>query len=98
MKIEILILKDRLQEKTTGMTCFEASHHIIQAIKNCQHICGIVLIDDTVVKFSFSPYFMDGDIFTDNTEHKLLIRYLIPLYIYNNIDKYTKVGTNLKQF
>jgi hypothetical protein len=97
MKIEILTLKDRLTEKCTGMTCFEATTHVINTITFCDHICGIVLIDDVAVKFSFSPYFMDGDIFTECMEHRMLIKHLIPLYVYNNLDKYKKVSTKTGQ-
>jgi hypothetical protein len=97
MKIEILTLTERLTEKCTGMTCFEASKHVANAINDCNHIYGIVLIDDVAVKFSFSPYFMDGDIFTECLEHRVLIKHLIPLYVYNNIDKYKKVYTKTGQ-
>jgi hypothetical protein len=97
MKIEILILADRLTEKCTGMTCFETSNHVAKTINDCNHIYGIVIIDDTPVKFSFSPYFMDGDIFTSCAEHRTLIKHLIPLYVYNNLDKHKKVYTKTEQ-
>lgn len=89
MNIEIIIAE--IAEKGTGMTCFEAPKHITEKISNCKAVRGIVIIDNIPVKFIFVPYFMDGDIFTDNQEHRLIIRYLIPIYVYNNIDKFKKV-------
>lgn len=84
MKIEI-ILCENINEKCTNMTCFAAGFHVSGAIMNQKSIQGIVMIDDTVVKFNFSPMGMDGDIFTDVTEHRMLIKYLIPIYVLNNI-------------
>ena len=46
---------------------------------------GIVIIDNEVIKFSFSPAGMDGDIFSDNTNHRRLIKYLIPLFVANSL-------------
>ena len=79
MKIEILVV-DNINEKCTGMTCFEATENTWDTLKEHKTVRGIVTIDDTMVKFSFSPYFRDGDIFTDNAQHKILIKYLIPIY------------------
>lgn len=89
MNIEIIIAE--IAEKSTGMTCFEASKYIIDKINDCQTIRGVMIIDNIPVKFIFSPYFMDGDIFTTNQEHRLIVKYLIPIYVYNNIDKFKKV-------
>lgn len=84
MKIEV-ILCENINEKCTGMTCFEASPYIGKMIMREKSIQGIMVIDNAVVKFSFSPMGMDGDIFTDVTEHRLLVKYLIPIYVLNNM-------------
>lgn len=86
MKIEV-ILCDNINEVTTGMTCFEASPYIINNIKDCKGIKGIVMIDGVAVKFSFVPYFMDGDIYSTNDDHRMIVRYLIPIYVLNNKNK-----------
>lgn len=93
MNIEIIIAD--ITEKCTGMTCFEAPEYIIKKIDDCTAIKGIIFIDSIPVKFSFSPYFMDGDIFTDNPEHRTLIKHLIPIYMYTNRVKFAKVYTTL---
>lgn len=84
MKIEILLCND-INEICTGMTCFEASDYVIKCIAGQPTIKGIVLIDNTAVKFSFSSMSMDGNIFTDKIEHRLIIKYLIPIYVFNQI-------------
>jgi hypothetical protein len=95
MKIEIMIAE--LTEKGSGMSCFEASKHIRDQINDCKTIQGIIIINDKPIKFSFSSYFMDGDIFTTCTHEELVIvKYMIPLYVYNNIDKFKKVYNNNK--
>jgi hypothetical protein len=60
---------------------------MIKDIANCKHIYGIVIIDGVSVKFSFSPTFMDGNVFTDNPAHRLIVKTLIPVYVYNNREK-----------
>ena len=82
MKIEVILSED-INEVTTGMTCFEASPYVIKNIQDCKAIKGIVLIDGVAVKFSFSPYFMDGDIYSKNDDHRMIVRYLIPIYVLN---------------
>lgn len=85
MKIEILLV-DSINEKCTGGTCFEAPNWLSKEISShCFGIQGIVIIDGSVVKFSFSPTFMDGDIFTSNQEHRLMVKYLIPLWVLEQI-------------
>jgi hypothetical protein len=37
------------------------------------------------VKFTFYPPGMDGAIFSGNSEHRLLIKTLIPVYVYKNL-------------
>jgi hypothetical protein len=86
MKIEV-ILCENINEVTTGMTCFEASLYVINNIRSCKSIKGMVLIDGVAVKFSFSPYFMDGDIYSKNDDHRMIVRYLIPIYVLNNKNK-----------
>lgn len=84
MKIEIFILED-IQEKCTGMTCFEASKTVSEAIQKHSAIQGIIIIDCIACKFKFYPFSMDGDIFTDHDEHRHIIKHLIPLYVYNKV-------------
>lgn len=86
MKIEV-ILCENINEVTTGMTCFEASPYVIKNIQYCKGIKGMVLIDGVAVKFSFVPYFMDGDIYSTNDDHRMIVRYLIPIYVLNNKNK-----------
>jgi hypothetical protein len=45
------------------------------------------MIDGVAVKFSFVPYFMDGDIYSTNDDHRMIVRYLIPIYVLNNKNK-----------
>ena len=90
MKIEILLL-DNINEKCTGMTCFEAEDYIKKALRDLEGFSGIMIIDNTTVKFSFSCQGMDGDIFSNNDNHRRLVKYLIPIYAYNNQDKF-KIG------
>lgn len=80
MKIEILIV-DNINETCTGMTCFEADNVIWNALKDHEAVQGIVIIDGQVVKFSFSPYFRDGDIFSNNAEHRTIVKYFVPIYL-----------------
>lgn len=93
MNIEI-ILAD-ITEKCTGMTCFEAPEYVSKKINDCRAIKGIVVIDKENVKFSFNPYFMDGDIFTTNDAHRLIVKHLIPIYVYNNLKTFQKVYSTL---
>jgi hypothetical protein len=86
MKIEIILSKD-INERCTGMHCFDADGLISKMIAGKRGIKGIVLIDNEPVKFYFSPMGMDGDIFTDNPNHRRLIKYLIPVYVANMIDE-----------
>ncbi len=86
MKIEVILSED-INEVTTGMTCFEASPYVIKNIQYCKSIKGIVMIDNVAVKFSFVPYFMDGDIYSTNDDHRMIVRYLIPIYVLNNKNK-----------
>lgn len=89
MKIEI-ILSDDINEIGTGMTCFEAPKYIADYISACRLIQGIVTIDGKAIKFSYSPYFHDGDVFTDDHELKALIIHLVPMYVYINRNKLLK--------
>ena len=81
MKIEIM-LTDNIHEKTSGSTCFESSSHIRDTIGDCHPIQGIVRIDNEFIKFCFSSMGMDGDIFSNNENNRLIIKYLIPTYVY----------------
>lgn len=84
MKTEILIVEN-INEKTTGMTCFYAEPFVANAIHDAQPFQGVVIIDGTVVKFSFWPTGMDGDIFTTNAVHRLIVKTLVPLYAYAKV-------------
>ncbi len=86
MKIEIILSND-INEKCTGMHCFDADNLISKKIVGKRSIKGIVLIDNEPVKFYFSPMGLDGDIFTDNLNHRRLIKYLIPIYVANMEDE-----------
>jgi len=100
MKIEILVVDD-IHEKCTGMTCFEAKEEIWKILGDHKSIKGIMIIDDVAVKFSFSAYFRDGDIFTDNYAHSLLVKYYVPVYFASLIEAgdktYLKVYTKTEQ-
>jgi hypothetical protein len=84
MKIEILLCES-INEQCTNMTCFDASDIIKRAISKQKSIQGIVLINGNAVKFNFSPMGMDGDIFTDVFDYRLIIKELIPLYVFNRM-------------
>ena len=84
MKIEV-ILAEEINEVCNGATCFEAPGYISKAISGMGQFSGVVLIDNVATKFSFSSMGMDGDIFTSNQDHRTIVKYLIPLYIYTNI-------------
>ena len=81
MKIEV-ILSNTIHENNTGMTCFNASKAISNAILTQSYINGVVIIDNIAVKFGFSSMGMDGDIHTNNQSHRELIKVLIPIYVY----------------
>ncbi len=81
MKIEVFVVDD-IHEIRKGATCFEAPAHVAKAIQNCKPIQGIVLIDDVAIKFNFSCLGIDGDIYTDDTTHRLIVKYVVPLYVY----------------
>ena len=85
MKIEI-ILCENISETCTGLTCFEAPKFVSDLIMVAKPIKGIVIVDNEVIKFSFSPAGMDGDIFSDNINHRRLIKYLIPLFVANSLE------------
>jgi hypothetical protein len=84
MKIEILLCES-INETCTNMTCFDASDYVKKNIVHEKSIQGVVIIDNTTVKFNFSPMGIDGDIFTDIQEYRLIVKYLIPIYVFNNM-------------
>lgn len=86
MKIEILLVEN-INEVCKGMTTFEAEKHIADAIQREKAIKGIVIIDDSTVKFSFSSFGMDGDIFTSNDSHRAIVKRIVPLFVYNKKKK-----------
>ncbi len=87
MKIEVFVVDD-IHEIRTGATCFEAPEHVRNSIKNCKPIQGIVLIDDVAIKFSFSCLGIDGDIYTDDTTYRLIVKHVVPLYVYKSTTHY----------
>ena len=81
MKIEILLCES-INEQCTHMTCFDASDYVKKTIVHEKSIQGVVIIDNTTVKFNFSPMGVDGDIFTDVPEYRLIVKHIIPLYVF----------------
>lgn len=79
MKIEILVV-DNINEKCSGMTCFEATDLIWKRLADHKHVYGVAIINGEAIKFSFSPYFRDGDIFSNNHVHRTIIKYFVPVY------------------
>lgn len=67
------------------MTCFDASDYVKKNIVHEKSIQGVVIIDNTTVKFNFSPMGIDGDIFTDIQEYRLIVKYIIPIYVFNSM-------------
>jgi hypothetical protein len=92
MKIEIFQV-DNLTEKTTGLECFEAPRSIAAKLHEYDHLThsvfGICIIDNIPVKFYFSPIGLDGDIFTDDHEHRIIIKHLIPIWC---LEKFRTIG------
>jgi len=86
MKIEI-ILTDSINEQFSDMTCYNAEPYVAKALANTSRIQGICIIDGVAVKFTFYPMGMDGDIFTTNSEHRLIVKTLIPVYVYNKLQE-----------
>jgi hypothetical protein len=84
MKIELFIVEN-INEQCSGMTCFHAPEHIAKAISRQKAFVGIVLINNEAVKFNFSCLGMDGDIFSDNEAHREIVKRIVPLYVYNDI-------------
>ena len=84
MNIEILLC-ERINEQCTNMTCFEASDYVKKSIVNEKSIQGVVIINNTPVKFNFSPMGMDGDIFTDVKGYRLIVKHMMPIYVFNNM-------------
>lgn len=85
MKIEILIVDD-INEKCTGMTCFEATDYTWKKLDGCNRVCGVAIINGEAIKFSFNPYFRDGDIFSDNQAYRNIVRYFVPVYLASLIE------------
>jgi hypothetical protein len=80
MKIEIFQV-DNLTEEITGLVCFEAPRSIAEKLERHTHsVFGICIIDNIPVKFYFSPIGLDGDIFTDDHHHRIIIKHLIPVW------------------
>ena len=89
MKIEILIT-DNINEECNGMTAFQCQDWLLKQIHHCKPIQGIATIDGVVCKFSYSPYFNDGDIFCDDTKVRGMIKHIIPYYLYMHKEEYLK--------
>ena len=85
MKIEIIIAENINEQCGTDATCFYAEAFIAKALANTSRVNGICIINDVAVKFTFYPPGMDGLIFSNNPEHRLLIKTLIPVYVYKNL-------------
>lgn len=85
MKIEIIIAENINEQCVSDATCFYAEPFIAKALTNTSRINGICIINGIAVKFTFYPPGMDGTIFSGNSEHRLLIKTLIPVYVYKNL-------------
>lgn len=83
MKIEIIITEN-INEQCPDSTCFYAEPFIAKALANTSRINGICIINDIAVKFTFYPPGMDGYIFSNDSQHRLLVKTLIPIYVYKN--------------
>lgn len=44
---------------------------------------GVVTINSVEVKFSYSPFFNDGDIMSNNSLHRYLVKQLCSFHTYN---------------
>ena len=85
MKIEIIIAENINEQCVSDATCFYAEPFIAKALANTSRVNGICIINGIAVKFTFYPPGMDGAIFSGNSEHRLLIKTLIPVYVYKNL-------------
>lgn len=68
------------------MQCFESPMWMRERMKTCKHLYGKVTIDGVDVEFSFSPYFMDGDVYTDDSALTRIVTHIIPVYVYNKLE------------
>ena len=84
MKIEVIISSNGINEVCTGMTCFNTPSYVRENINPGNGIQGVVIINGTAVKFSYSILGDDGDIFTSNDSHRLIVKAVVPLYIFNS--------------
>ena len=90
MKIELILTdSDSLNEKLTGMSCFDAMFsHQRDAIAICKQVFGVCIINDETYKFSFNPYSMDGDVFlTSSSKERVyysMVRTIVVEYVYVN--------------
>ena len=88
MKIEIYKIDGFFLGEKTFDTGFYAPDDIKEAFKKSIIINGIVIIDNTfTIKFCFDPMHMDGDIFTDDPQHRTIIKSLIPTWYYTKFVK-----------
>lgn len=88
MKIEVILCSD-IDEKCTGMTAFNTSSYVHNKIMHLNGFQGIVLIDNVPVKFSYSTLGDDGDIFTSNLVHRLIVKSIVPLHLFGQLEKDT---------
>jgi len=80
MKIEIFEV-DNLTKEPTGLTCFEAPRYIAKKLLNHpKPIYGICIIDNIPIQFYLCPTGLDGDIFTDDSHYRTILKHLIPLW------------------
>ena len=70
-----------------GSTCFECTKHVHDtlATKSAKAVTGVVIIDGTSVKFCYSPYFNDGDILSNNNAHRVIVKTVVPMMVYNKV-------------
>lgn len=88
MKIRIYKTQD-LKIKSDCMTTFSCDTVIHDKIKNVKSFFGIIIIDNEIIDFYYSPMGNDGNIekFSSLAQLKL-IKTLIPLFVYNENQKF----------
>ena len=82
MKIEFFLVNS-IGERCTQMTAFNVPAHISKELHTFNLIQGICIIDNVPVKWAFSGYSSDGDIYTTNEAHRSIMHAMIPLFVYN---------------
>lgn len=64
-----------------GTSAFDVPNWAIGKIERLPNISGKVSVDDNEVKFSFNPYFHDGDLVSDNPKLRIMAKQVIIGYL-----------------